>query len=122
MDIDITPKKIKINLKDYGEFEVTPLGAGAEATLRVANRKMLELLEDAKKYEDGLAEADEDTKKAAAEAFQAANKALDEYRDLFVEKMKRVFKGKKVDALFEDFSEAQIQDIYHKALSYGRTA
>lgn len=120
ISIDITPQKIKIKIADYGEFEVTPLGAGAEATIRVANRKMIRLLEEAKGCEEVLKSADEAKKKEAIDKLNEANDALDDYRDIFVEKMKKVFKGDNVDALFDDFSEAQITEIYHKALANGR--
>lgn len=122
INIDITPQKIQIEIAGYGQFEVTPLGAGAEAALRIAQREMNELLEKVKEYGDAIKGDDEKLKEEAMEAVKEANKALDSYRDMFIEKMRRVFKGAKADKLFEDFTEAQLNEIYHKALTDGRAA
>ena len=41
MKIELAPKKIEVEIPDYGTFNVMPLGAGAEAEIRVENRKIV---------------------------------------------------------------------------------
>ena len=123
MKIEMSPKKVKVEIPNYGEFEVSPLGAGAEAEIRVIGRKISELQAETKKYDDLV---DRETKgeeldkespeyKEAIGAYKAVAEAFDELRDTVYEKMRAVFKGKNIEKLFNDFTYDQILEIHTKA-------
>lgn len=123
MKIEMSPKKVKVEIPDYGEFEVSPLGAGAEAEIRVIGRKIAELQEVTKQYDDLVErekngeelDKESDEYKKAVDSYKAVAEAFDELRDLVYDKMKAVFKGKNIGKLFEDFTYDQILEIHSKA-------
>lgn len=120
--IELKPISNEIEIPDYGVFTVSPLGAGAEADIRIAFREMNELHEATKQYEelvekDKKGEADKDSEeyKQAMEAFQKAGKSAENVRELMLAKLRAVIKGKNVEKLFQDFTYEQIQEIYDRA-------
>ena len=123
MKIEMSPKKIKFEIPDYGEFEVSPLGAGAEAEIRIIGRKISELKSETKKYDELVEkekngeELDKESEeyKKAVESYKAVAEAFDELRDVVYDKMRAVFKGKNVEKLFNDFTYDQILEIHNKA-------
>lgn len=129
MKIEMTPKKTKVEIPDYGEFEVSPLGAGAEAELRIMYRELRELHEQAEQYQQKpeyqeIAEKekngeevdkDSDTYKKAMDLFKSVTELAQKIEDLRLEKLLQVIKGKNVEKLFNDFSVNQINEIYMKA-------
>ena len=125
MKIEIAPKNVKIEIPDYGEFFVIPLGAGAEAEMRIVSRKIGELTEDTKQYADIVErekngeEFDKNSEeyKKALESYRKLALAYDELRDTTLEKMRGCFKGKNIEKLFNDFTYEQILEIHGKAMS-----
>lgn len=125
MKIDIAPKTIKIEIPNYGDFEVLPLGAGAEAELRIASRKINELTKETKKYEELVKkeEANEDVDRESEEysnalkAYRDLTEAYQDLKDITLEKMRACFKGKNIEKLFTDFTYEQILEIHGKAMA-----
>lgn len=122
MKIEIAPKKTKVEIPDYGTFEISPFGAGAEAEIRIAMRELNELMEDKSfegiiKREEQGEDVDKDSEeyKNALEHFKKANKKIEEVKDLTVSKLKNVIKGENKDKLFQDFTQEQLMEIYNKA-------
>lgn len=127
MKIELAPKKIEVEIPDYGTFNVMPLGAGAEAEIRVANRKIAELTKSVEPYK-ALVEKEEngeevDTKSEeytkAVEAYKSLGNAYDDLKDLTLSKIRSCFSGKGVEKLFDDFSYEQIMQIYGEAVKNG---
>ena len=127
MKIELAPKKIEVEIPDYGTFNVMPLGAGAEAEIRVENRKIAELTKSVDPYKE-LVEKEEngeevDTKSEeytkAVEAYKALGNAYDDLKDLTLSKIRACFSGKGVEKLFDDFSYEQIMQIYGEAVMNG---
>lgn len=122
--LDIKPINIKIEIPGYGEFTVTPLGAGAEAEVRIAFREMDEALKKAKEYQSLVdreqagekLDTESEEYKLAIEALSIVGDLSDKARDIVMDKMREVIKGKNVDKLFNDFTYKQIQEIYRKAI------
>lgn len=128
MKIEISPIKYQIEIDGYGSFDVSPLGAGAEADIRIAYREMGEAVDATKKFE-GIVERekngekmdkDSEEYKACMEAFSEASKVVDKVRETVLSKMRAVFKGKNVEKLFQDFTFDQILDIHNKATKSGK--
>lgn len=124
MKIEMKPIKIEVEIADYGKFYVSPLGAGAEAEIRIITRELLDKIENDKQYDvlvnkekngEKLDTTSEEYIKALEDLAQTA-KLGDRVKDITIEKMKNVFKGDKVDKLFEDFTYDQIMEIYNKAV------
>ena len=124
MKIEMSPRKYKIEIPDYGEFEVSPIGAGTEAQMRIISREIQELTDETKKYA-GIVEKEKDGEKVDqdSEEYKNALKTYkdlalkyDELRDLVYDRMRKVFKGKNVDKLFDDFTHDQILEIHGKAV------
>ena len=124
MKIEMSPRKYKIEIPDYGEFEVSPIGAGTEAQMRIISREIQELTDETKKYA-GIVEKEKDGEKVDqdSEEYKNALKTYkdlalkyDELRDLVYDRMRKVFKGKNVDKLFDDFTYDQILEIHGKAV------
>lgn len=122
--LDIKPIKNKIEIPGYGVFEVSPLGAGAEAEIRIAFRKIDQVYEEAKKYQ-GIVDREKngekldresDEYKEAIKAFNEVSKVSGETRDIVLSKMKMVINGDNLEKLFADFTYSQIQEIYRKAI------
>lgn len=127
MKIEMKPQKIKVEIPGYGSFDVTPLGAGAEAEIRILYRELNEALEESKQFQ-GLVDREKNGEKLdheseeyknALEAFNKAGALADKVKDLTYIKMRSVFTGASVDKLFNDFTYQQIQDIYRKAVDGG---
>ena len=125
MKIELAPKKIEVEIPDYGTFNVMPLGAGAEAEMRIISRKINNLNEETKQYE-GMVEREKNGEefdknseeyKNALGAYRKLAEAYNELRDVTLEKMRGCFKGKNVDKLFSDFTYEQILEIHGKAMS-----
>ena len=125
MKIELAPRNIEVELPNYGTFNVIPLGAGAEAEIKVVHRKIAELNEEVKKY-NGIVEKEkngEDVDKESEEyknALKAYNDLLDafsELKDITLEKMRGCFKGKNAEKIFNDFSYEQIMQIYSEAVN-----
>lgn len=122
--IEIKPIVYDVEIPGYGIFHVSPMGAGAEAELRILARKFNDAAERIKKY-DGLVEREnkgekidhnsKEWKEAAAEYIKAGELA-DELKDTNYAKLRSVFKGEKVDQLFQDFTYKQLSEIYKKVL------
>lgn len=126
MRIDITPKTTEIEIPNYGKYQITPLGAGAEAEIRVSVREFNEAYEDAKQYQDLVdkersGEKMDRTSDEYQEGLEAFNKVAllaDKSREITLEKMRRCFKGdpEAIENLFNDFTYQQIQEIYNQAI------
>ena len=123
MKIEMTPRKYKIEIPEYGEFEVSPIGAGTEAEMRVISREIKELTAETEKYKD-IVEKESNGEKLDQDSneYQTALKLYkdlalkyDELRDLVYDRMRNLFKGKNVDKLFNDFTYDQILEIHGKA-------
>lgn len=121
--IEMKPIKNEVEIPGYGVFFISPFGAGAEAEMNMAYRKMVELREDTKQYTK-LAEDEKAGKKIdktsaeykkAIEAFNAVSKSAEELHDLTIEKLRSVITGDNVDKLFNDFTYTQLMDIYKQA-------
>ena len=124
MKIEIAPKTIKVEIPNYGEFQVIPLGAGAEAEMRIIGRKISELSQETKQYEE-LVKREEngeeidqnsDEYKKALELYKKLAETYDELKDITIEKMRACFRGKNVEKLFTDFTYDQILEIHGKAI------
>lgn len=129
MKIEMSPKKVKVEIPDYGEFEVSPLGAGAEAELRMMFRELHELHEETEAYKQKpeyqeIAEKEKNGEEVdknsevyvkAMELFKSVTDLAQKIEDKRIEKLLQVFKGKNVEKLFNDFTIDQINEIYTKA-------
>lgn len=122
--IEMKPTKYQVEIPGYGIFEISPLGAGAEAELRVIARKFSEMAEKIKKY-DGLVEKekkgekiDHDSKewKEAINDYILTGELADELKDINYAKLRAVFKGDNVDKLFQDFTYKQLLELYKKVV------
>lgn len=124
--IEMKPTQYQIEIPGYGVFDVSPLGAGAEAEIRCRFRELDELMEKTKQYQNIVdkekagEEVDKDSEeyKECIGALQNASKGVDNLRDTIIEKMQSVIKGKNVDKLFNDFTYEQILEI-HKTATKG---
>lgn len=122
MKIEIAPKKTKVEIPDYGTFEISPFGAGAEAEIRIAMRELNDLMEDKSfeeivKREEKGEEIDKDSEeyKKALEHFKKANEKIEEVKDLTLSKLRNVIKGENKEKLFQDFTQEQLMELYNKA-------
>lgn len=121
--IEIKPTTYKATIGDYGTFEIAPLGAGAEAEMRIALRDVDEATKETEKYSELVErekngeklDKDSEEYKACVEAFNIAADKLEYANQLSLDKLKRVFKGEKVDELFNDLTLGQLFDIHRKA-------
>lgn len=122
MKIELKPIKYQLEVPGYGSFEVSPLGAGAEAEVRMASRKLDEATEKLKDF-DGFIEKEKNGEdidkeaedyKACMRAYQEAGDAVDVLRDTLYEKLRAVFKGEKVEQLFNDFTYDQIASLHRQ--------
>jgi hypothetical protein len=121
--IEMKPITNEVEIPDYGKFSISPFGAGSEAEIRVAFRKMEEAYEDSKQYAE-LVERErsgekidhnsEDYKKAI-ESFAKVSQCAEEAEAIATEKLRTVIKGKNVQKLFQDFTYRQLMDLYRKA-------
>lgn len=126
--IELKPVTYQIEIPEYGVFDVSPLGAGAEAEIRMCFREVDELVAETKKFTDltDKEKAGEEVDKESQEykdcmkALQDASKGIDKLRDTIIDKMRGVFKGKGVEKLFNDFSYEQILEIHSKATKSGK--
>ena len=116
------PIKYELEIPGYGKFEVSPLGAGAEADIRILSRKLDEATEQTKAFDD-LVEKEKNGEKLdhnseeykkCMEAYRVAGEAVDALRDTLYEKLRNVFKGENVDKLFNDFTYDQLAEIHRK--------
>lgn len=121
--IEIKPTTYKATIGDYGTFEISPLGAGAEAELRIALRECEEATKATEEF-NGLIERekngetldkDSEEYKACMEALKVAGEKLEYAEQLSFDKLKRVFKGDRVDDLFNDLTMGQLYDIHKQA-------
>lgn len=122
--VEIAPINIEIEIPKYGKFTVTPLGAGAEAEIRMAFRKIDEAVKEVEKYKwlvdkekagEKIDQKSDEYKEAIA-AFGKTGEISDEATDLALNKLKAVIRGKNSDKLFNDFTYAQLWKIYRKAI------
>lgn len=121
--IEMQPTKYQIEIPGYGKFDVSPLGAGAEAEIRCAFRELDDYMSKTKEYQDLIdkEKAGEEIDKESQEykdclnAFQEASNSVERLRDTIIKKMRNVFKGENVDKLFDDFTYDQIIEIHKKA-------
>lgn len=123
--IEMKPTQYQIEIPDYGVFDVSPLGAGAEAEIRCLFRELDEAMENTKKPEfKALAdrekageEIDKESQdyKDFIEAYKKGSEVIEKLRETVMEKMRNVIKGKNVDKLFNDFTYEQILEIHKKA-------
>lgn len=120
--IEMKPITNEVEIPGYGKFEISPLGAGAEAEIIVAYRELKQAKEDTKKYDELVekeekGELDKNSKeyKDAIEAFRKVTELADHIRELSLEKLRAVIKGKNVDKLFNDFTYEQLNEIHEKA-------
>lgn len=125
--IELKPIVYDVEIPGYGVFQVTPMGAGAEAELRILSRELDETMEKTKQY-DALVEREKNGEeldhnseeyKACMKAYQEAGKIIDKLRDIYNEKLHKAIKGKGVSKLFEDFTYDQIAELYKKAVKNG---
>ena len=124
--IELKPIVYEVEIPGYGVFQVSPMGAGAEAELRILSRELDEAMEKTKQY-DSLVERekngekldhDSDEYKACMESYKEDGKIVDKLRDTYNEKLHKTIKGKGVSRLFEDFTYDQIAEIYKKAIKH----
>jgi len=124
VSIEIKPIKYKVNVGGYGSFEISPLGAGAEAEMRIATREAQEANEELDKYSELVKRESNGEKldvnseeyKACIEALNNANEKTNKAKDITLEKLRRVFNGDKVEDLFNDLTAGQLWDIYYQAI------
>lgn len=121
--IEMKPITCEIEIPGYGKFQVKPMGAGAEAEIRVISRELEEKDEIVKQF-DELVEKEKNGEKldrnseeyqACLKAYSEIGKVVDTLRDKTYEKMREVFSGEKVEQLFNDFTYEQIAKIYREA-------
>lgn len=121
--IEMKPIVYDVEIPGYGIFQISPMGAGAEAELHVLSRELDEAMENTRQY-DALVEREKngeeldhntDEYKACMKSYQEAGKIVDKLRETYNEKLHKVIKGKGVAKLFEDFTYDQIAEIYKKA-------
>ena len=123
MKIELTLKKTQVEVPDYGTFEVSPFGAGAEAEIRIAMRELDDAMKtnenfsDLIKREENGEEIDRESAeyKEALEHFKNTSKKVEEVKDLTLTKLRGVIKGKNVDKLFNDFTYEQLMELYGRA-------
>ena len=118
--IEMKPTQYQIEIPDYGVFDVSPLGAGAEAEIRCLFRELDEAMENTKKPEfkalaDREKAGEEIVKKIDKQAYKKGSEVIEKLRETVMEKMRNVIKGKNVDKLFNDFTYEQILEIHKKA-------
>lgn len=124
VNIEIKPIKYKVSVGGYGSFEISPLGAGAEAEIRIATREAQEANEELDKFSDLVKrekggeklDIESEEYKACIEALDNANKSTNRAKDITLEKLRRVFSGDKVEDLFNDLTTGQLWDIYYQAI------
>lgn len=124
VNIELKPIKYKVSVGGYGSFEISPLGAGAEAEIRIATREAQEANEELDKFSDLVnrekngekLDVNSDEYKKCIEALENANKTTNRAKDVTLEKLKRVFSGDKVEDLFNDLTAGQLWDIYYQAI------
>ena len=94
--IEIKPTTYKATIGDYGTFEISPLGAGAEAELRIALRECEEATKATEEF-NGLIERekngekldkDSEEYKACMEALKVAGEKLEYAEQLSFDKLK----------------------------------
>ena len=121
--IEIKPTTYKATIGSYGSFDIAPLGAGAEAEMRIALRDVDEATKKTEKYSDLIErekngeklDKESEEYKACLEALNAAAEKLEYANQISLEKLKGVFKGEKVDELFNDLTLGQLFDIHRRA-------
>lgn len=122
--IEMKPIVCEVEIPNYGKFSVCPMGAGAEAEIRIISRELDEKTESTKKY-DELVEREKagekldrnaEDYKACMKAYAEVGEVIDRLRDTYYEKLREVIKGKNVDKLFNDFTYDQIAKMYKEAI------
>lgn len=124
VNIELKPIKYKVSVGGYGSFEISPLGAGAEAEIRIVTREAQEANEELDKFSDLVnrekngekLDVNSDEYKNCIEALENANKTTNRAKDVTLEKLRRVFSGDKVKDLFNDLTAGQLWDIYYQAI------
>lgn len=127
VNIELKPIKYKVSVGGYGSFEISPLGAGAEAEMRIALREAMDSNEQLNTYgdyeqfskkfirEDGTVDTDNEEYKQFIEVLEKAGDNNEKLQNITLEKLRKVFKGDNVDKLFDELTLSQIQDIYNQA-------
>lgn len=120
--IEMKPIINEIEIPGYGKFEVSPLGAGAEAEIMVAFRELKEARDKAKEFDyliekEQKNELDKESQeyKDALEAYKNVTELADRVRSLTLEKLRAVIKGDNVEKLFQDFTYEQLNEIHDRA-------
>ena len=120
--IEMKPIINEVEIPGYGKFEVSPLGAGAEAEIMVAFRELKEARDKAKEYDylidkEKKNELDKESQeyKDALGAYKNVTELADRVRSLTLEKLRAVIKGDNVEKLFQDFTYEQLNEIHDRA-------
>lgn len=124
MKIELAVRKYEVEIDGYGKLFVSPLGAGAEAELRVAFRELDDALKETEAFQslldkieakEAIDENSEEYKncvKAWANAEEVSNKV----KDVCISKMRAVFSGENVEKFFQDFTYGDIKKVYDTAI------
>lgn len=121
--IEMKPTQYEVEVPGYGKFKISPLGAGAEAEIRMRFRELDDLMQESNKFkyiadkENAGEEVDKESEeyKAAIESLKKCAAGVDRLRDTIIEKLRCVIKGDNVDKLFDELSYEQILELQKRA-------